>query len=88
MKGLLAAELGPAMISEATVIMKWSSRGKPQTLPPMRRRVSQGPVVHVHDPLPDDAAHVDAKGVALMDVVVDGRCPGLLAAVMACIITN
>ena len=34
--------------------------------------VAQGPVVHVHDALPDDAAHVDAQGVALMNVVVDG----------------
>ena len=34
--------------------------------------VAQGPVVHVHDALPDDAAHVDAQGVALMNVVING----------------
>ena len=31
--------------------------------------VAQGPVVHVHDALPDDAAHVDAQGIALVDVI-------------------
>ena len=34
--------------------------------------VAQGPVVHVHDALPDDAAHVDAQGIALVDVIIDG----------------
>jgi hypothetical protein len=35
--------------------------------------VAQRPVVHVHHPLPRDAARVDAELVALGDVVVDHR---------------
>jgi rRNA processing protein Krr1/Pno1 len=34
--------------------------------------VAQGPVVHVHDPLPDDAGGIDAQRVAVGDVVVEG----------------
>ena len=35
--------------------------------------VAQRAIVHVHDALPGDAAHVEAKLVAVMDVVVDQR---------------
>ena len=33
--------------------------------------VPQRPVVHVHDPLPDDPPQVDSQGVAVVDVVVE-----------------
>ncbi len=37
------------------------------------RDVAQRAVVAVHDPAPGDAAHVEAAGVAVVDVVVDHR---------------
>ena len=36
--------------------------------------VAQRAVVHVHDALPRDATHIDAEGVAMVDVVVHERC--------------
>ena len=35
--------------------------------------VPQRAVVHVHDALPGDAAHVDSQGIAVVDVVIDQR---------------
>ena len=35
--------------------------------------VAQRTIVHVHDALPGDAAHIDTQGIAVVDVVVDQR---------------
>ena len=34
--------------------------------------ITQCPVIHIHDAFPYDAAHVDAKGISLMYMIVDG----------------
>ena len=63
-----------AMTSEATVMSKPASRGKPLATPPSEHDdLAQRAVVHVHDAAPDDAADVDALLVAPVDVVVDQR---------------
>ncbi len=60
------------MTSEATVMSKPSSRGKPLETPPSELTIcAQRAVVHVHDAAPGDAAAVDAELVAPVDVVVD-----------------
>ena len=62
------------MTSEATVMSKPVSRGKPLATPPrLHDDLPQRPVVHVHHPAPGDAADVDVELVAPVDVVVEHR---------------
>ncbi len=62
------------MTSDATVMSKPASRGKPLATPPRLTTIcAQRPVVHVHDAAPGDAADVDLQRVAPVDVVVEHR---------------
>ena len=63
-----------AITSEATVMSKPSSRGKPLATPPSEVTIcAQRPVVHVDGAAPGDAARIDVELVAPIDVVVDHR---------------
>ena len=73
-----------AITSDATVMSKPSSRGKPLATPPSRvDDLAQRAVVHVEHAAPGDAALVDAERVAPVDVVVDHRRQQVVRAVMA-----
>ena len=63
-----------AITSEATVMSKPSSRGKPLATPPSEQTISRSArsFMSMHAP-PGDAAAVDAERVAPVDVVVDQR---------------
>ena len=60
------------MISEATVMSKPASRGKPLAAPPSEQTIERKrPVVHVQHPAPAHPARVQIPRVAPVDVVVD-----------------
>ena len=61
-----------AIVSEATVMSKLSSRARPRR-PRRRRHAPQGAVVHVHRAAPGDARRVEPERIAPIDVVVDQR---------------
>ena len=63
-----------AMTSEATVMSKPASRGKPLATPPSELTISRSArsFMSMHA-APGDAAGVDAERVAPVDVVVDQR---------------
>ena len=63
-----------AITSEATVMSKPSSRGKPLAGPPRPTVISRKrAVVHVERAPPGDAAHVDVERIAPVDVIVEHR---------------
>ena len=63
-----------AITSEATVMSKPSSRGKPLATPPSERHDrAQRAVVHVEHAAPGDAARIDAERIAPIDVIVEQR---------------
>ena len=68
------ARQNTAITSEATVMSKPSSRGKPLATPPSEDDdLAQRAVVHVDRPPPGDAPLVEAERVAPVDVVVEQR---------------
>ena len=59
------------MISEATVITKWSSRTKPSAFAPRPTTMFlEHTVIHIQASLPEDLSRVDPKCISLLDVVV------------------
>jgi len=60
-----------AIISEATEMSNPDSLGVPFALPPQPANdIPQLPLVHVHDPSPDNPVDVDIQFIALVNVVV------------------